>query len=181
VPSALLRLFFGLPVPGDALEALERWQREALVHRAVRLVPAENLHVTLVFLGMRPQEEIASLTAVLQETVRGLPRPTLEPVQYRETDHVGMLVLDDEDGRAGEIQGRLSASLESLGVYQPERRPWLAHLTVARFRRRPRLHPALPALSPLVPAEVVLYSSALGPDGARYEVEAAAELAQTGA
>ena len=38
----------------------------------------------------------------------------------------------------------LSERLERLGVYRPEQRPWLPHVTVARFRRPPRLRPDRP-------------------------------------
>ena len=48
-----------------------------------------------------------------------------------------MLVLDDRHGRAGRLQAGLVDRLERLGVYRPERRPWLPHLTVARFREGP--------------------------------------------
>ena len=45
-----------------------------------------------------------------------------------------MLVLDDEGGRAAALAEDLQGRLEALGVYRRERRTWLPHLTVARFR-----------------------------------------------
>ena len=42
------RIFLGLRIPGEVVEPLAAWQRAAL---RGRLVPAENLHVTLAFLG----------------------------------------------------------------------------------------------------------------------------------
>ena len=38
--------------------------------------------------------------------------------------------------------GDLQERLERLGVYRREGRPWLPHLTVARWRERPRLRPS---------------------------------------
>ena len=61
---------------------------------------------------------------------------------YRETRSVGMVVLADEGGRATALADELAGRLEALGVYRPERRPWLAHVTVLRFRDRPRLRPS---------------------------------------
>ena len=60
--------------------------------------------------------------------------------------------------------------LARLGVYEPERRKWLPHVTVLRFRRRPGLRPALPQLEPFVTSDAAAFLSRLRPDGARYEV-----------
>ena len=48
-----------------------------------------------------------------------------------------MLVLDDVGGGATALAEDVQARLEALGVYRREGRPWLPHLTVARFRARP--------------------------------------------
>ena len=44
-------------------------------------------------------------------------------------------------GARGALAGDLHERLERLGVYEPEARPWLPHVTVVRFRERPRLAP----------------------------------------
>ena len=51
-----------------------------------------------------------------------------------------------------------------------ETRPWLPHLTVLRFRERPRLCPPLPETGTFVPSGAAAYLSRLHPTGARYEV-----------
>jgi 2'-5' RNA ligase len=81
-----------------------------------------------------------------------------------------MLVLDDEGGRAGALAADVQERLERLGAYRPERRPWLPHVTVLRFRQRPRLLPQLPGLGAISPSEAAVYHSVLRPTGARYEV-----------
>jgi 2'-5' RNA ligase len=90
--------------------------------------------------------------------------------RYRETRSVGMLVLDDEGGRATSIAEAAHGGLAELGVYEPERRPWLPHLTVARFRERPRLEPSVPDLGPMTMSDAAVYMSRLRPTGAQYEV-----------
>ncbi len=57
-----------------------------------------------------------------------------------------MLTLDDEGGNGAALAGDLHRRLAGLGLYEPERRAWLPHLTVVRFRERPRLDPGIPAL-----------------------------------
>ena len=81
-----------------------------------------------------------------------------------------MVVLRDHGGEATALTVRLHGRLEKLGVYRRETRPWLPHLTVLRFRHRPRLDPPLPGTGTFVPSGAAAYLSRLHPTGARYEV-----------
>jgi 2'-5' RNA ligase len=163
-----LRLFLALRLPDGVLDEIERWQREELP--SVRVVPREHLHVTLAFLGHRPGGELDAIVRALRESAAGAGEIRLTPARYRETRGVGMLVLEDAGGHAAQLAGELHERLERLGVYRRERRPWLPHLTVARWRERPRLHPQPPPGRTFVPSDAAAYLSRLHPDGARYEV-----------
>ena len=163
-----LRLFLALRLPADVLDEVERWQGEQLGN--VRVVPREHLHVTLAFLGHRPGSDLDSVVGALREAAAGAGAIALAPVRYRETRSVGMLVLSDEGGCAARLAADVQDRLERAGVYRREDRPWLPHLTVARFRRRPRLRPDLPPTGTFVPSDAAAYLSRLHPDGARYEV-----------
>ena len=147
-----------------------RWQREELPEHDVRPVSRENLHVTIAFLGSRPADEVDAIAGALRAAVDGVAPPVLDPLRYRETRAVGMLVFDDEDGRATRIAEDVHRRLAELGVYEPERRPWLPHLTVVRFRERPRLRPSIPDLGPVTMSDAAVYISRLRPTGAQYEV-----------
>ena len=171
-----LRLFLGLPLPDDPRKRLAEWAQAELAGAGVRVVPAENLHVTLVFLGGRPAGDVEGIVGELRAAARGVRPPVLEPVRYRESRSVGMVVFDDEDARATALARDLSERLERLGVYRPEQRPWLPHVTVARFRRPPRLRPDLPALGPVSPSEAALYTSLLRRTGAQYEIQESVSL-----
>ena len=81
-----------------------------------------------------------------------------------------MLVLDDPSGEATRLAERLHGRLEELGVYGREARPWLPHVTVLRFRERPRLAPPLPDVGAFAPSGAAAFLSRLHPSGARYEV-----------
>jgi 2'-5' RNA ligase len=163
-----LRLFLALRLPGRALDEIESWQRQRL--HGVRVVPREHLHVTLAFLGHRPAGELGSVLAALREAAVGAGEIRLEPSRYRETRSVGMLVLEDEGGCAARLAGDVQARLERLGVYRREGRPWLPHLTVARWREPPRLRLEAPPVGTFVPSDAAAYLSRLHPGGARYEV-----------
>jgi len=65
---------------------------------------------------------------------------------------------------------RMRGRLEKLGVYERERRAWLPHLTVVRFRERLRLDPPLPELGEVVPSDAAAYHSVLRSTGAQYVV-----------
>ncbi len=162
-----LRLFLALELPDDVTKALRAWRAEYLGHGR----QVESFHVTLVFLGSRPSPELDPIVAALRDSVAEVPSFELEPVRYRETRAVGMLVLRDESGEATRLAIGLQARLERLGVYRREARPWLPHVTVVRFRERPRLHPPLPALGRFAPSGAAAFLSRLRPTGARARYE----------
>jgi 2'-5' RNA ligase len=167
--DARVRLFCALTLPEDVLDGLVEWQAR-LPRDDFRLVPRENLHITLAFLGSRPAAELDAIGRELEEAARGATGIVLRLRRYRETRSVGMLVFDDEVGAAAALASDLHARLERLGVYEPERRPWLPHLTVARFRQRPGLSPPLPDLGEVSPSDAAVYLSVLRPTGAQYVV-----------
>ena len=83
-----------------------------------------------------------------------------------------MLVFEDVGGAATAFAVDLQVRLERLGVYRRENRQWLPHVTVARFRERPRLRLEPPTMGTgvLIPSDAAAYLSRLAPAGARYEV-----------
>ena len=163
-----LRLFLALRLPGDALDEIVAWQGAELP--GVRILPRDHLHVTLAFLGHRPAAEVDAIVGALQAAAAGAGEIQLTPVRYRETRSVGMLVLDDAGGYATALAIDVQTRMESLGVYKREPRPWLPHLTVARWRERPKLRPAAPPGRTFVPSDAAAYVSRLHAGGARYAV-----------
>jgi 2'-5' RNA ligase len=161
-----LRLFLALELPEDVDGALRAWRERHLAGAR----PADTLHVTLAFLGHRPRAELDGIIGALRSSAAETASFVLEPVRYRETRSVGMLVLDDPSGEATRLAERLQGRLEELRVYRPEGRSWLPHVTVVRFRERPRLEPPLPEIGPFAPSGAAAFLSRLHPSGARYEV-----------
>jgi len=162
------RLFCALRLPEGALDAVSDWQADHL--RGGRTVIRDHLHVTLAFLGHRPVDELDSVLAAMREAAAGAGPIRLVPERYRETPSVGMLVLSDLGGGATRLATDLHGRLERLGVYEREQRPWLPHLTVLRFRERPRLRPPLPELGEVSPSDAAVYHSVLRSSGAQYVV-----------
>ena len=161
------RLFLGLRLPNHVLDRLERWQAE---HLAGRIVGRNNLHITLAFLGSRPASEVPQIAGALAEAATGIGTIDLAARRYRETRSVGMVVLDDQTGEGGRLAERVFDGLEGLGVYEREKRPWLPHVTVLRFRSAPKLEPPVPELGVFSPSDAAVYISRLRPSGAQYDV-----------
>jgi 2'-5' RNA ligase len=115
-------------------------------------------------------EELESILVALREAAAAAGPIRLLPERYRETRSVGMLVLKDLGGQATRLAEDLQGRLAALGVYEREARPWLAHLTVVRFRERPRLQPRLPDLGEVSPSDAAAYHSVLRSSGAQYVV-----------
>ena len=166
-----IRLFCALRLPEEILDRIVAWQVRALADvPGTRVVARGNLHATLAFLGHRPEGELEAIVGALRGAAEAAETPRLSLRGYRETRSVGMLTFDDENGRAGALAHDLHGRLEALGVYERERRRWLPHVTVLRFRERLRLRPELPALEPFAPSDAAAYLSRLRPGGAQYEV-----------
>ena len=177
------RLFVALELPAAPREALFVWTARVLSGRAgLRPVAADALHVTLCFLGSCALDLIAPIAGAC-EVVAGEPvaeltvgRPLWLPPR-----RPGVLAVELNDLRGGvaRVQAALSDALHAGGWYQPEKRPFLAHVTVARVRRGVRVRRqelgSPPALT-LTPSTVTLYRSRLGPGGARYEPLHSVEL-----
>jgi 2'-5' RNA ligase len=161
-----LRLFLALELPEGISEQLGGWSAERLEGGRV----PDSFHITLAFLGTRSRSELAGILEALRGAAASAIPFTLTQVRYRETRSVGMLVLEDPSGEATRLAEDVQRRLEELGVYRREARPWLPHVTVLRFRERPRLSPPLPEIEPFAPSGAAAFLSRLHRSGARYEV-----------
>jgi len=171
-----VRAFFGLPLP-DAQRALLAAFVAACAEAApqFRWTPAANLHLTVRFIG---SVDRTLVEGVVDRVTDRAPSPFDLELGDLGTFKRGRLVRVVWLGlRSGlEPLARLAAEVEDECVkagLPAEKRPFRAHLTLARARARdgaslPPLPPA-PKLEPWRAGELVLYSSQLGRSGAVYE------------
>jgi RNA 2',3'-cyclic 3'-phosphodiesterase len=174
VSDEQLRLFCALQLPGETVDELAAWQTANLGEG--RIVPPGNLHVTLAFLGSRPAGEVPAIMSALRAASAAAGPVELQPVRYRETRSVGMIVLQDVTGAATALAEDLRARLELLGVYRAERRPWLSHVTVLRFKKAEGLTPEVTNIRSIHVVRSALYRSLLAPGGATYDALETAAL-----
>lgn len=178
------RLFVALELPAEVRRLLADWTAK---HTAglgrLRPVAPESLHVTLCFLGSRPGAEVAEVAAVCRDAVAGLQAASLNvgdalwlpPRRPR----VLTVELGDEDGRLAAAQSTLARMLTDRGFYEPETRPFLAHVTVARVQRDGhvrRVELPAPERVRFTADRVTLFQSRLGRGPARYEALARVTL-----
>ncbi len=183
------RLFVALELPAPVRAALGQWRSDRLgqVDPGLRMVRLDDLHVTLCFLGSQPADEISSIASACR-CVRDCPRPVLtvgRPAWLPpRRPRVLAVDLDDHQGALGRAQAELSSALARGGWYEPERRPFRAHVTVARVAGRATVAVVeLPPPAPVsfVGSSVVLMRSRLARAGARYEALASVRLGSGGA
>ena len=109
-----LRLFCALRLPDEVVDALVEWGGR---HLAARVVPRANLHITLAFLGHRPAEDLDAILAATGAAATAAQPIRLEPLGYRETRSVGMLVLADEEDAATNLADSAVYYLTPSEVY----------------------------------------------------------------
>jgi 2'-5' RNA ligase len=162
------RLFFALwPAPVLA-EELTRDGAQWLAQAHARPIRPENIHLTLAFLGVVHGERV--------ECFRQAATQVTTPAFTLVLDHAecfrraGILWVGPSALPALllALVQQLNAALRACG-YQPERRDYRAHISLARqVRRCPRLPVPVPRAWEV--REFVLVESHLEPGGARYEI-----------
>lgn len=188
-----VRLFVALALPEEARDSLAEWRSRALGGvSALRLLDPASLHVTLCFLGWQDEEEVDRVGEACASAVgppvgsgvgdgmrsgvgSGVGELSLGGAFWlpeRGRPRVAAVSVVDPSGGVAALQSRLSEALSAGGWYTPERRPFLAHVTVARVGKDARVRrsalPDPPAVR-FAGSRVVLYRSVLGAGGARYE------------
>jgi 2'-5' RNA ligase len=187
--SPRARLFVALDLPDELREGVSAWGREALADPALRPVTPESLHVTLAFLGQRAEGEIEEIASVLRENAGPAPWiELLDPEQRPPRGRAKLYALPALSPGAEALQAGVQMGLVEGGLYEPEKRSFWPHVTVARVRpegrgsRRPAVVSEPPGKLPEGLSEaricrrMTLYRSELKPTGARYVPLAQVEL-----
>ncbi len=185
-------LFFALDFPQNAIGAIVDWQVSLHDASYIRLVPRDNLHATLVFLGHQYEKDMEKILGTARTALEGSKslKVCFNGVEARPRRGPRILALSIEDsgGELAELSRLLGQGLSSAGFYKREDRRFWPHSTVARFRRpKDSRHSSskdqcsFPPLSkrlrqPFNAVRVSLYSSKRGPKGSVYNRIAHLEL-----
>lgn len=177
-----MRLFFAVPLDRSVRETVWAAVRRAPVFDAPwRWIEPENYHLTLKFLGEIPQRLVGELGEAGREASAGQPPFVIRFGRAGVFPHPArprVVFYEIEEGLQplAALAERLEQACEALGI-ERERRPFRAHLTLARIRcpLPAEVREALLQMPPLPEATVqtvacfVLLRSRLDPRGAEYE------------
>ena len=158
----------------------------------VRPVAAENIHVTLNFLGDVADEALADVCrAVAAVAAAGQPFTFavrgVRCMPPRGRVRILWADVDDADGRLAELQGELAGAMSALG-FRPDEREYHPHLTIARVKYVSDPRALRGAAGPYADEEfglqraerVTTYTSLLTPQGPVYTAAAKAVLGGQG-
>lgn len=174
-------MFVALDLPEMVRKDIAAWGEIELADPALRRVAPESLHVTLAFLGNRPLSDVEPIAEVIEwaaehPVLMELGGPVGRPARGRPR----LVALPVLGGPVEKLEDNLGRILAFEGLYEPKKRPFWPHVTVARVRaegrgsRRP-----MPVEIPSGPSptertgwfdgvRISLYRSELQPSGARY-------------
>src|SRR6187551_1822703 len=121
--SPRARLFAALDLPDSLTAGIDAWGREALADPALRPLPAGSLHVTLVFLGYRPEKEIGRIGEIVEALAGPAPRIELrDPVQRPDRGRPRLFALPISSPETVSLQGDLEERLVAERLHEPEKR-----------------------------------------------------------
>jgi 2'-5' RNA ligase len=191
-----VRAFLAIAIAGPVVATLEHASL-AISHsspawRGEKWVPAENLHITIRFLGDVPDDDAQALNALIAEVAPNYPVHdiSLAGLAARPRARAANLVWATFGGQVestAKLVDALSAALTAAGYDRPEH-PFVPHATLVRARRPRSIDPdaleaarrAIEAASAqdrtMSVAEVTLFSSTLTAHGPRYRVLGTAGL-----
>lgn len=167
----MVRLFLAVPIPQDIKNQLakeiEKIQKQ-LSDWQVNWVKPENLHVTLIFLGWLEKDKIAEIKKETAQAVKGIGdfKITTGPLNTRNRPIWFELTAGEE-----EIVNLYQEIMAGLAFKGPEEtRPYHAHLTIGRVKKRGKSKSAAVTKTFTWEADrVVLYESKLRRTGPIYK------------
>ncbi|HLY51882.1 MAG TPA: RNA 2',3'-cyclic phosphodiesterase [Steroidobacteraceae bacterium] len=135
------RLFFALWPDEGQRAALSQAARKVLRSCGGRPVPAENLHVTLAFLGSVPAARLEELRVIGARAAAGFPRQAAplvltfgHLVHFPQAQVLAVLATAEGSAPIGDTRS-LAATLThetTAAGFTPDLKPFRMHVTVAR-------------------------------------------------
>lgn len=163
-----MRCFLAIRPPPDSLLAIEAWRQQNWPGLTRAVKPA-NYHLTLAFLGDVDVERQDRLGDFLSSVDTGTFSLTLDDTGYFDDTRILQIAPRQVPDAALRLAARCRQLAGRAGI-RTDKRPWRAHLTLARRVPSP---PPPPFVSPLFTMDIDrfgLYESILAADGARYRL-----------
>lgn len=159
-----MRLFFALWPNAVTRTRLDRWGQALHEICGGRRIPAENLHLTLAFLGNVADARVPEVGAAMDRVAARRFLLTLDTPGYWKKNSIAWAGTSVVPAELEALAAELRASLAAASIpFDPQ--PFAVHVTLLRDARAPA---AMPALEPIA-WPVDGYALVASADG-RYEV-----------
>jgi 2'-5' RNA ligase len=177
-----MRVFLALPLPAETVRGLQEGLAElGRQYCELKVVRPQGLHITLVFLGERREQEVEAIRALLHDPSLAVPPIRASLSGYGQFPPQGIprvlySPLIDGAAEVTALQHSLTELLRRGQVrFEEEKRAFSPHLTLARNSRNMEARPEAQRVRELLGAErrftfdrLVLFQSLLKRDGAEY-------------
>jgi 2'-5' RNA ligase len=130
----VLRLFFALQPTFEQAEALVQSVAPLVKELDGQPAPASNLHATLSFIGAVEEEKLAVLREAASRVRGRCLELDFDALDYWETPEI-LCATSGENKSARDLSTALADVTVAAG-FTPDRKPFRAHLTLARKIRR---------------------------------------------
>lgn len=176
-----MRAFMALEIPSDLADDVAALARQLKASVKGKLVPRENYHLTLAFLGDVTERQLADGMHVLDEAAACFDAVELRPNglgKFGRAHDATLWLGFEQDPALMELAAFVREGLAGAGI-DFDTKPFVPHLTITR---RASLDagalPALPFPLPTHASELTLFKSTLTRDGAIYDAIYEVELAE---
>jgi RNA 2',3'-cyclic 3'-phosphodiesterase len=167
VAAPSLRLFFALWPDVAVRVALDALARRIVVETGGRAVAADNLHLTLAFLGERPAAMVPELCEGVSTIAVSPFRLSLDDVGCWRKAGIAWLAAREPGAQMLELREHIVRALAALHIVIEERR-FVAHVTLARRIESIVARQLTPPIDWQV-GSFALVASRLDPRGVHYE------------
>ncbi len=163
------RLFFALWPSPKVLDTLRQTQRSLEIEiKDGKPVSPANFHITLLFLGDIPEDQISALKSLAAKAPLEPCELILDRVEHWVRPAVVCLVATQTPPALDNLVATMKRGLRQLGL-KTEKRPFRPHLTLARkVKKRMVGHTIEPIHWPV--RDFVLVASELNREGSRYRI-----------
>jgi 2'-5' RNA ligase len=186
-PPKKQRIFIAIDPPPDWREFLREAQsniKRRLADSQIKWTDAEQIHITLRFLGYILRDEVPLVEKTVTEACAGSNRfilrcSSLGCFPRSSSPRVLWIGIEDVENALAPLEKKIVQATKAIGK-EPEDRPFHPHLTLARIKQmrsgqRKELAKIIESQkvtleSPWQVNDVLVMESKLSPHGARYEV-----------
>ncbi|MEM8901421.1 MAG: RNA 2',3'-cyclic phosphodiesterase [Bacteroidota bacterium] len=170
------RLFIGASLPESYSSAIQDFVKELPEDAGIRVVPKENLHITVAFFGKVQLEMIPNLKSLIQVCLKDTQPFSLEVDRWKlapKAKDPRMIWLSmKRNEKFTSLAHQLIRSFDQVQPTQQFRLKPIPHITIARLR-----HPLIaseinlqhmPPLAPITIDRLTLWKSTLFAEGSVY-------------